>query len=34
VSDTVIDVSGSCGISSPLQAVNYMSKWSFRWIFM
>jgi len=30
-SDTVSDVSTSSGISSPYQAVNPMSKRSFRW---
>jgi len=31
---TVNDVNASCGISSPQQAVNSMSKRSFRWRFM
>jgi len=33
-SETVDDVNASCGISSPQQAVNSMSKRSFRWRFM
>jgi len=33
-SDSVSDVSASCGIRSPLQIVNSMSKRSFRWRFM
>jgi len=32
-SETVNDVNASCGISSPQQAVNSMSKRSFRWRF-
>jgi len=30
-SDTLNDVSASSGISSPWQAVNSISKWSFKW---
>jgi len=33
-SETVNDVNASCGIISPQQDVNSMSKQSFRWIFM
>jgi len=33
-SETVNDVNASCGICSPHQAVNSMSKRSFRWRFM
>jgi len=32
--ETLNDVNASCGISSPQQAVNSMSKRSFRWRFM